>query len=522
MTCEDAPKEPPPEDATRQWHTDLRGIIRLLQCPACWLPLRKPVTLPCGKSFCQRCLPEPYKRQNISWPGTANRQWGIRCPNIECGREHAQEDYYNLDIMLRRVVDAVEAILQKETDSTTLIGLYTKIILDDPPNINMDDPLEAVCTIMKGGTLLAAYRLAALGELKRSSDPKFQPYICDAEALRAFDEDLLAQIKRAVREELNCEVCRIGRLVSPLTTPCGHTFCEMCLYKSLYLATDKNCPSCRRPLSLQFGTKPHSRPDILNAFLQHMDEVAEDRPTLEAEREGWGSISEERPMIFRQALFPSAVKTLHIPDHFRPSVRQALQGDKILAVCAAINGRQANVGTLAEIVESHRFEEMSRIRVSTLSRFRVSSTTISDDGCMVVKIRPLDDISLADEEECEIRETAGNLYKNVMKHKEDIARVTTKCLSGLATHVLHGCLRRGYYAWVVRGAELSQSSHPGQLFPYDPVELPWWFASIAPLTDAAGIQMLMSRSVRERLQICWHWLFHFKMEKFGLIPLAYT
>jgi hypothetical protein len=420
--------------------------------------------------------------------------------------------------MLRRIVDAVEDILEK-TNLAAPREFYTRIIFDDPPNINMDDPLETVSTIMNGGTLLTAYKLATLGELKRSSNPEFRPYMGNVEALKAFDEELLAQIKSAVREELNCEICRIGRLVEPLTTPCGHTFCEMCLYKALYLTKDKHCPPCRRPLSLRFGSKPHSRPHILNAFLQYMDDVAEDNSTSESGREEWGSISEERPMIFRQALFPGVVTSLQIPDHFRPSVRRALQGDKILAVCAAINGRQANVGTLVEIIESHLFEEMSRIRVGSLTRFHVSNISILGDGSILARIRPLDDISLADEEDYEMRETVGNPDRNVMKHKKDITRIATKCLSGLATHVLHACLRRGHYPWLTRGAELSRTRHPGQLFPYDPVQLPWWFAGIAPISDIEKTQLLLSSSVRERLQLCWCWLFHFGMEKFGLIPL---
>lgn len=519
--CGDVSKKTPPGGPTREWQTHLRGIVRLLQCPACWLPLNKPVTLPCGKSFCQSCLPEPHKRQNISWPGTAERQWGIRCPNIECGREHAQEDY-SLDIMLRHVVEAVDAVMQNQGDSPKIQGLHTQIIFDDPPKIIIDDPPVPLWTIMKGGVLLAAYNLAEEGELKRSSSPEFISPGDNVEITRAFDEELLAQIRSAVREELNCEICRIGRLINPLTTSCGHTFCEMCLYRSLYLANDNTCPSCRRRLSLRFGSKPALRPDVLNGFLQYMDEAAEDDLTKEAKRETWGCISEERPILFVRAIFPCISASIQIPEHLRPMIRRAIQEDKILAVCTAVLNGQSTVGTLVHIMESHRFETLSRIRVAGLSRFRVSSATCTDAGYMLAKIRPLDDISLAEEEDYEVQETAGTTDKNVIKSKEDIHRVSTKCLSGLATHVLHRCLNKGKYSWLARSSTSSQLRHPGQYFPYDPVKLPWWFASVAPISDVERFQLLVRRSVRERLQMCWLWMFDLGLAQFGLESLEHS
>ncbi|KAH6841143.1 hypothetical protein B0I37DRAFT_419113 [Chaetomium sp. MPI-CAGE-AT-0009] len=499
--------EPAPENPTGQWQTHLRGIIRLLQCPACSSPLNKPVTLPCGKTYCKDCLPLPHKRENISWPGTEDRQLAIYCPDIECSREHALGDF-DLDIMLRRVLEAVEAVLHNGAGSPAGTGLQTKITFENRPKNTL--------TTVEGGTLLAAYELASLGKLERSANPEFQPHECDAQAIRAFDEALLALIKNAAREELNCEVCQIGRLVDPLTTSCGHTFCQMCLYKSIYLAMDKNCPLCRRRLCVQFGGEPDSRPAILSAFLQHLDGLGQGVPTEEADRDAWGYVPEERPMVVTQAIFPRMVTSLLIPNHCRPAVYRALAGDRLLAVCASINGAQTSVGTLANIVESNRFEDMSRIRVAGIARFIVSGTTTLEDGCMLGKIRPLDDVSLADEEEIEAMETAGNHDRNNMTCRAEIPRTSTRCLSGLATYVIHGCLNRGSYSWLHQGASFSRATHPGQEFPYDPVVLPWWFATVAPIRDDEKAQLLGCRTVRERLQICWGWLFDFRIDRFGI------
>ncbi|KAK3296285.1 uncharacterized protein B0H64DRAFT_166922 [Chaetomium fimeti] len=497
--------EPAPENPTSQWQMQLRDIIRLLQCPACSSPLKKPVTLPCGKTYCESCLPALHRRENTSWPGTLNRQWGIHCPDIECSRAHVQGDY-GPDIMVRRVLEAVETVLQNGADSPARTGLQTTIIFESPQ--------KNMLTTLEGGTLLAAYKLVSLGGLERSINPGFRPHECDARAVRAFDEELLAQIKSAAREELSCEVCRIGRLVSPLTTPCGHTFCHMCLRKSIYLGEDKNCPLCRRPLSLRFGSTPDSRPGILSAFLQHTNELTGSVPSEEAGWDTWGCVSEDRPMLLAQALFPGMIATLDIPDHYWVAVHRALEGDKILAVCATINGTPTGVGTLAKILENNRFENMSRIKVMGVARFRVSRTRAANDGCVVGEIWPLDDISLADEEDNEARETMGNHNKNNMTCRADVPRTATRCLSGLATYVIHKCLTKGGHAWLKEGAAFSR--HFGQTFPYDPVVLPWWFANIAPISDSQRVGLLVSKSVRERLQICWGWLFDFGIDRFGL------
>lgn len=47
-------------------------------------------------------------------------------------------------------------------------------------------------------------------------------------------------------DEFDCKLC-CSLLYKPVTTPCGHTFCDECLRRSLDFRVD--CPCCRRPLT---------------------------------------------------------------------------------------------------------------------------------------------------------------------------------------------------------------------------------------------------------------------------------
>ncbi|KAA0199972.1 hypothetical protein HAZT_HAZT001359 [Hyalella azteca] len=54
-----------------------------------------------------------------------------------------------------------------------------------------------------------------------------------------------------VDEDVSCHIC-LQPLVTPVDTPCGHTFCKPCLLT--YLRVQPLCPVDRRPMSHQLCT----------------------------------------------------------------------------------------------------------------------------------------------------------------------------------------------------------------------------------------------------------------------------
>jgi hypothetical protein len=63
--------------------------------------------------------------------------------------------------------------------------------------------------------------------------------------------DLIKKIRRVPEEKIDkedyeCSLC-FRLFLEPLTTPCGHTFCKLCLNRSLDYS--KACPLCKDCLS---------------------------------------------------------------------------------------------------------------------------------------------------------------------------------------------------------------------------------------------------------------------------------
>ena len=89
-----------------------RELIRILQCRVCNKPLQEPIALPCGNTLCRACLPQARPRQNISYPATAGRLNGFKCPVEDCGHDHAVSDC-SKDVTLGKVLGLVERYVEK-------------------------------------------------------------------------------------------------------------------------------------------------------------------------------------------------------------------------------------------------------------------------------------------------------------------------------------------------------------------------------------------------------------------------
>ncbi|CDW79580.1 lon peptidase n-terminal domain and ring finger protein 3 [Stylonychia lemnae] len=58
------------------------------------------------------------------------------------------------------------------------------------------------------------------------------------------------QLKKIMDKDIKCSIC-LHMFVKPISLVCGHTFCQLCIFK-FFLNNTRNCPLCRRQVTQAF------------------------------------------------------------------------------------------------------------------------------------------------------------------------------------------------------------------------------------------------------------------------------
>lgn len=490
-------------------HRRAREIVRLIQCSICSLPLRSPLTLPCGNSLCRSCLPDLHTRTHISYPNTTNRQEGFNCPFSTCGKDHSLGDC-SQDVTLAKVVERVSI----EVARCRPMAADTPTLLDERPhwkNIvdSSKDSRAPSSRILNGGRLLATYTFAEIGELKFDSEVAYQTMSPSGDTYAHLDVAMLSHLKEQVKSELDCHVC-YGLMLDPLTTTCGHTFCRKCVARVLDHST--LCPICRRDLAMPPGVAKVPGNQRLSRLLSELcpDLVAE-REKAAALEEG-AMVGEKNVPLFVCTLgFPNVPTFLHIFEpRYRLMVRRAIEngnrkfGMVMYNQSGAPQGDLGSThfmlyGTLLHINNLQLISDgRSLLETMGVSRFKVKSSS-TKDGYMVGDVERVDDISLAEEEQIEAAETTGPpVARNDLLGQLD--RMSTQDLLKVGTDFITR-MSAASCPWLHERVIAAYGP-----MPYDAALFPYWFASILPISDEEKYKLMPTTSVRQRLKITARWV----------------
>ena len=488
---------------------DARAIVRLLQCSRCSLPLRMPMTLPCGNSLCRICLPEIHKRENISYPMTPSRQEGFTCPFDDCGNEHSLGDC-SLDVTLAKVMDVIGTELSryKPITSNTPTMLQEKLRWR-----NIVDSSSAMDTsrsrVLCGGRLMATYTMVEMGELAYTSETFYQTMSPTGDEFQHLDVAVLEHLKEATRNELDCQVC-YALILDPLTTPCGHTFCRKCVARML--DHSNLCPICRRVLSIPPDVSRLPGNKRLDRLLNGLcpDLVAQRAEA--AAREEIGILGDQDVALFVCTLaYPSMPTFLHVFEpRYRLLIRRAIEnGNRKFGIMMynRAGTPQGDLGptqfmlygTLLHIVSMQLMPDgRSLIESVGVSRFKVKSWKMLD-GYIVGNIDRVDDVSLAEEERLEALETSAAPAPPTDLHGQ-LDRLSTRELLQIGIAFI-AKMRAASAPWLHERVLAAYGSPPT-----DPALFPYWFASILPIADEEKYKLLPSTSVREKLKITARWV----------------
>ncbi|WEW59099.1 hypothetical protein PRK78_004568 [Emydomyces testavorans] len=498
----------------------LRNIIRMIQCRQCSSLLQSPVRLPCQETVCQACLPPSHKRKYITYPIDKEREQGFYCAlkkvddqvssPVECGIEHSLADC--------GLVVALDKVTELFAERMNAVFLSDKILSSDTPfTVDVDNSMNMVLrlndrslplTAAYGSTFVTLYRLAGNGQLPFDTEVDCDPEMASLITLRELDSEVFHDVKQAVKTELDCQIC-LGLMVDPCTTPCGHSFCQLCLVR--ILNHSDLCPICRRKLpgSLPSSTENSRLSGLISAFFPL--QLEERREALKEDVSG--DFNETKVPLFVCTLsFPSMRTFLYVFEpRYRLMITRVMQSTHrrfgMVAPNRAVshhesdssNSRLMEYGTILEIDRLTPLGDgRCIIRATGQYRFKVLESTVVD-GYDVGEIERVDDISLAEEETREASET-GLSAPTEDDEKDEFDRQSTHRLFQIALTYIAKC-RANKASWLDRQVYKLYGPPPpdSRIFSY-------WFASVLPRPEEDRYAVLPITSVRERLKIVTRWI----------------
>ncbi|XWX01079.1 hypothetical protein V2A60_009104 [Cordyceps javanica] len=405
----------------------LKDVIHLFHCQLCDTLFTEPVTLPCGRTICKRCIPPAHVRSRISYPAVDDRLEGFRCPFKSCAKEHTLGDC-GIDVTLNKLAGHIRKAMNMRgpTAATAAAAAApTTVVASQPTHATTTSQIHSPASTLLSQSMPAdpghhpddaddrhTHHQSHRKHTATGNEPAKQGDHHDDDAEQASSP--LARAQQLTRSELDCQVC-YALYHDPLTTGCGHTFCRSCLHR--ILDHSRYCPICRRRLSISPLLNRASCPS--NASLARIietlwaDELAARKVTIEAD-EAARRRDLETPLFICTLAFPQMPTFLHVFEpRYRLLVRRALEGDKTFGMVLPRRPRHAGdaafheLGTLLRI-ENAQFFPDGRCLIETvgLSRFRVVRHGALD-GYAVSSVERIDDISLEEEEATEAAEMAA-------------------------------------------------------------------------------------------------------------------
>ncbi|EUC50360.1 hypothetical protein COCMIDRAFT_82267 [Bipolaris oryzae ATCC 44560] len=522
--CQNARSTEASDTVALDAHRDARQLVRLIQCPRCSKPLSTPVTLPCGHTVCRGCLPPPQPRTNISYPNTPDRLMGITCPLLGCGAEHASAEC-SVDVTLAKLMDLIKMEITKHTATTENTPTLLVELLQPEDDASMDEKEKETSARqdhqqeLHGGHLASAFTMADLGNLRYTSEIRYQSLSASGDDYEHLDLMLLERLREVIHKELDCLVC-YNLMLDPTTTSCGHTFCRRCLAR--VMDHSNICPFCRRGLHVPASLQNQSSNVILNSLLNGLcpDLVGARADALKAEEQAGDNVLNV-PLFICTLSLPSMPTFLHVFEpRYRLMMRRVIEGNRQFGMVMynrtrAPQGDLGSVpfleyGTLLEIVNYELLRDgRSFIETRGVGRFKVRAHGMLD-GYHVSRIERVEDVSLAEEAILEQRETtmARDYAEAFFRDHPQTQLPTEVAIETLSTQqLLDSCtafvreMREASAPWL-RERIIQVYGEP----PEDPAIFPYWFASVVPIVEEEKYILLQTERVRERLKIVYSWI----------------
>lgn len=338
-------------------------------------------------------------------------------------------------------------------------------------------------------------------------------------------------------DDLECPLC-FKTFLEPVTTPCGHTFCLDCMFRSF--DHKSSCPLCKENLHPYLASRSRMSTEPLVWLLENFfkEEMESRRVSELAEMTTLDCLSrgENVPIFICTVAFPSINCPLHVFEpRYKLMIRRCLDSDtKQFGMCAvpanASYHEYVNFGTMLEII-SIKYSHDGRSVLHTVGRrrFRVLDRTMKD-GYYESKVEYIVDLPIPDRELEAVTDLMKLVYlkcqtwfkslhdermKRILLHYGPFPTLESHEPSVPAAPIetpQNGCpfyepdkdkltkyLKESFLR--ARGlGEVEPEPAPPKYFPPDGPTWMWYMTAILPVRESVKVALLSSTSVKGRLK----------------------
>ncbi|CAE6523111.1 unnamed protein product [Rhizoctonia solani] len=475
-------------------------LLPLLRCALCRLLLKAPTTLNCGHSVCSK---------HMTTDEPVESSFG-KCPVEGCRPQQARVRILGHPNELDRAVTFTPAQSSAPSESSLSTSSLGRIVKLD---VTISKLLELITNAARAQntsrhdspatddednpTLSPSSRASSQSPPRprkriRTRSPAQTPTgLPDHSSIPSFEKELLS--------ELTCEICFM-LLCNPITTPCQHTFCSMCLERSLDHST--KCPLCRLDLPPNAYFYQHAPNEVIVQIIaKAFPKLLQERISV-AESDGRDSRL-DTPIFVCQLSYPGMPTLLHFFEpRYRLMLRRCLLSvtpcfGMVMPRQNANNIDGNDFGTMLEIKNVQMLSD-GRSMVETYGTFRfriLERGTL--DGYLVGRIERIDDYPPEVEAEIEriamMNPSEGDLtIRGIERSNQELVDVCRRFLDQL---------RNGTAPWVVQ--RLNNTYGP---MPNDVASFSFWVALVLPIDEQEKAKLLPIRSPRMRLRLVVHWI----------------
>ncbi|CAO3659879.1 unnamed protein product [Rhizopus stolonifer] len=295
---------------------------------------------------------------------------------------------------------------------------------------------------------------------------------------------------------LNCTACQ-NPAVDPTTTPCGHTFCRLCLLQSK-IETD-GCKVCTRPLPKFASLMSQPSNQVLSRLVKELQCAGclpyntRETPLLDSFQLHQTNVplfvSGKVILPGQQARIP-----IHTPAQFEQFSRALIPSTRYNGLCLVSVHRShphvAQFGTILQIVNAEQHNNSLLLQVVGVDRFRINEfDTLADFDIL--------------------QEPSLSLISMDVSHDYtmELADSILQCIQYLSqpsnTKVLHA-QTAGLLGplWL----ESMTSLHGPIPSKESPAAVCWWVASTLPVNENDLYVLLRTLSLVDRLELVISWL----------------